>query len=80
MLSPPISPFLWVTLSSQGTEPGRRYASAEEFSKDIERHLSGLPIKARKTYSSLGTKPNTCGNSLQEGLQQESRTRVSCRT
>ena len=30
------------------TEPEHRYASAEEFSKDIERHLSGLPIKARK--------------------------------
>jgi len=28
------------------TEPEHRYASAEEFSKDIERHLSGLPIKA----------------------------------
>jgi serine/threonine protein kinase/tetratricopeptide (TPR) repeat protein len=25
-----------------------RYASAEEFAKDIERHLSGMPIKARK--------------------------------
>jgi tetratricopeptide (TPR) repeat protein len=30
------------------TEPEHRYASAEEFSRDIERHLSGLPIKARK--------------------------------
>ncbi len=29
-------------------EPEHRYASAEEFAKDIERHLSGLPIKARK--------------------------------
>ena len=29
-------------------EPEHRYASAEEFSKDIERHLSGMPIKARK--------------------------------
>jgi serine/threonine protein kinase/tetratricopeptide (TPR) repeat protein len=29
-------------------EPEQRYASAEEFSSDIERHLSGLPIKARK--------------------------------
>jgi eukaryotic-like serine/threonine-protein kinase len=29
-------------------EPEHRYASAQEFSKDIERHLSGLPIKARK--------------------------------
>jgi eukaryotic-like serine/threonine-protein kinase len=29
-------------------EPEHRYGSAEEFSKDIERHLSGLPIKAHK--------------------------------
>ena len=29
-------------------EPEHRYASAEEFSQDIERHLSGLPIRARK--------------------------------
>ena len=29
-------------------EPEDRYASAEEFSQDIERHLAGLPIKARK--------------------------------
>jgi serine/threonine protein kinase/Tfp pilus assembly protein PilF len=30
-------------------EPQRRYASAEEFAKDIERHLSGLPVKARRS-------------------------------
>jgi serine/threonine-protein kinase len=29
-------------------EPEERYASAEEFAQDIERHLAGLPIKARK--------------------------------
>ena len=29
-------------------EPQRRFASAEEFSKDIERHLTGLPVKARR--------------------------------
>jgi len=29
-------------------EPQRRYASAEELSGDIERHLSGLPVKARQ--------------------------------
>jgi serine/threonine protein kinase/tetratricopeptide (TPR) repeat protein len=29
-------------------EPEHRYASAEAFSKDIERHLSGMPIEARK--------------------------------
>jgi eukaryotic-like serine/threonine-protein kinase len=29
-------------------EPEERYASAQEFAQDIERHLAGLPIKARK--------------------------------
>ncbi|MGA8149524.1 MAG: protein kinase [Terriglobales bacterium] len=29
-------------------EPEHRYASADEFSQDIERYISGLPIKARK--------------------------------
>jgi serine/threonine protein kinase/tetratricopeptide (TPR) repeat protein len=29
-------------------EPAHRYASAEAFANDIERHLSGLPIEARK--------------------------------
>ena len=29
-------------------EPEHRYASAKEFSEDIERHLSGLPIAAHK--------------------------------
>ena len=29
-------------------EPEHRYASAAEFSQDIERHLAGLPIRARK--------------------------------
>jgi tetratricopeptide (TPR) repeat protein len=29
-------------------EPQHRYASAEAFAKDIERHLSGMPIEARK--------------------------------
>lgn len=28
-------------------EPSRRYASAEAFARDIERHLAGLPIAAR---------------------------------
>jgi eukaryotic-like serine/threonine-protein kinase len=30
------------------SEPEERYASAQEFSQDIERHLAGLPIRARK--------------------------------
>jgi serine/threonine protein kinase/tetratricopeptide (TPR) repeat protein/TolB-like protein len=29
-------------------EPEERYTTAEEFAQDIERHLAGLPIKARK--------------------------------
>jgi len=37
-----------IVMKAIRTEPEHRYASAEEFSKDIERHLSGLPIKARK--------------------------------
>jgi eukaryotic-like serine/threonine-protein kinase len=37
-----------IVMKAISTDPERRYASAEEFSKDIERHLSGLPIKARK--------------------------------
>jgi serine/threonine protein kinase/tetratricopeptide (TPR) repeat protein len=37
-----------IVMKALRTEPEHRYASAEEFSKDIERHLSGLPIKARK--------------------------------
>jgi serine/threonine protein kinase/tetratricopeptide (TPR) repeat protein len=28
-------------------EPGRRYASVEEFAGDIQRHLSGMPVRAR---------------------------------
>lgn len=38
-------------------EPQRRYPSAEEFSHDIERYLSGLPVKARRpTFSYQGLK------------------------
>jgi len=37
-----------IVMKAIRTEPEHRYPSAEEFSKDIERHLSGLPIKARK--------------------------------
>jgi serine/threonine protein kinase/tetratricopeptide (TPR) repeat protein len=37
-----------IVMKAMRSEPEHRYASAEEFSKDIERHLSGLPIKARK--------------------------------
>ncbi|MBZ5550104.1 MAG: protein kinase, partial [Acidobacteriia bacterium] len=38
-------------------EPPRRYPSAAEFSRDIERYLSGLPVKARRpTFSYQGLK------------------------
>jgi eukaryotic-like serine/threonine-protein kinase len=30
-------------------EPERRYGSVGEFSRDIERYLSGMPVKARKS-------------------------------
>jgi eukaryotic-like serine/threonine-protein kinase len=44
-----------IVLMSLRKEPERRYASVEQFSEDIRRHLSGLPIIARKdtlTYRS----------------------------
>jgi serine/threonine protein kinase/tetratricopeptide (TPR) repeat protein len=37
-----------IVMKAMRTEPEYRYASAEEFSEDIERHLSGRPIRARK--------------------------------
>jgi len=42
-------------------EPEQRYASAEEFSQDIERHLSGLPIKARKPTLSTAAGSSSIG-------------------
>jgi serine/threonine protein kinase/tetratricopeptide (TPR) repeat protein len=38
-----------IVLTSLHKEPKRRYASVEEFSTDIERHLKHLPVKARKS-------------------------------
>jgi|HubBroStandDraft_6_1064221.scaffolds.fasta_scaffold00165_2 serine/threonine protein kinase/tetratricopeptide (TPR) repeat protein len=37
-----------IVMKAIRSEPEHRYSSAEEFSEDIERHLSGLAIKARK--------------------------------
>lgn len=37
-----------VLLKALRKEPERRYASAEAFLEDIKRHLSGLPVHARK--------------------------------
>src|SRR5262249_19056150 len=37
-----------IVLKALQKEPGRRYASVEQFSEDIRRHLAGLPVMARK--------------------------------
>lgn len=37
-----------IVLSALRKEPQRRYATAEQFSEDIRRHLEGLPVSARK--------------------------------
>jgi non-specific serine/threonine protein kinase/serine/threonine-protein kinase len=37
-----------IVLMAMRKEPRRRYASAEQFSDDIRRHLEGLPVIARK--------------------------------
>jgi non-specific serine/threonine protein kinase/serine/threonine-protein kinase len=37
-----------IVLKALGKEPARRYASVDQFSEDIRRHLSGLPVMARK--------------------------------
>ena len=36
-----------IVLLALRKEPERRYASAQEFADDIERHLAGLPVRAR---------------------------------
>jgi serine/threonine protein kinase len=41
-----------IVLMALRKEPARRYASVEQFSEDIRRHLEGLPVRARKgTFS-----------------------------
>ena len=37
-----------IVLKALSKEPARRYASVDQFSEDISRHLSGLPVTARK--------------------------------
>lgn len=37
-----------IVLKALSKEPERRYASAEQFAGDIERHLKGQPVRARK--------------------------------
>jgi non-specific serine/threonine protein kinase/serine/threonine-protein kinase len=37
-----------IVLKALNKEPSRRYASADQFSEDVRRHLAGLPVIARK--------------------------------
>ena len=37
-----------IVLMAMRKEPERRYASVEQFSDDLRRHLEGLPVRARK--------------------------------
>ncbi len=37
-----------IVLKALSKEPSRRYASADQFSEDVRRHLSGLPVIARR--------------------------------
>ncbi len=37
-----------IVLKAMRGEPGRRYASVEQLSEDLRRHLEGLPVSARK--------------------------------
>jgi len=37
-----------IVLTAMRKEPGRRYASAAEFSEDLRRHMEGLPVLARE--------------------------------
>src|SRR5580658_5073722 len=38
-----------IVMKALRKEPERRYASAEEFSRDIELYLTGMPVRARKS-------------------------------
>jgi non-specific serine/threonine protein kinase/serine/threonine-protein kinase len=37
-----------IVLMALSKEPARRYASVEQFSEDVRRHLEGLPVRARQ--------------------------------
>jgi serine/threonine protein kinase/Tfp pilus assembly protein PilF len=41
-----------IVLRAMDPEPGRRYASAEQLAADVQRHLDGLPVLARKNTAS----------------------------
>jgi serine/threonine protein kinase/tetratricopeptide (TPR) repeat protein len=38
-----------IVMKALRKEPERRYGSVEEFSRDIERYLTGMPVRARKS-------------------------------
>ena len=38
-----------IVMKALRKEPERRYGSVEEFSRDIERYLTGMPVKARRS-------------------------------
>jgi serine/threonine protein kinase/tetratricopeptide (TPR) repeat protein len=40
-----------IAMKALRKEPERRYGSVEEFSQDIERYLTGMPVRARKPTS-----------------------------
>ncbi|HVS20365.1 MAG TPA: protein kinase [Pyrinomonadaceae bacterium] len=44
-----------ILLKALRREPGRRYASVQEFSEDLRRHLEGLPVLARPDTLSYRT-------------------------
>lgn len=44
-----------IVLKALRKEPQRRYASVDQFSEDIRRHLEGLPVSARKDTLSYRT-------------------------
>lgn len=44
-----------IVLRAMRKEPGRRYISAERFAEDIQRHLQGLPVRARPDTFSYRT-------------------------
>jgi tetratricopeptide (TPR) repeat protein len=44
-----------IVLMALRKEPTRRYASVEQFSEDVRRHLEGLPVSARKATLSYRT-------------------------
>ena len=57
-----------IILKSLKKEPERRYASVEQFSEDIRRHLEGLPVRAR---------PDTFGYRVSKFVQRNRATAIA---